>query len=135
MKVYLSVPIIFSRNAARAKMMARAIADSGHEVSSPWVLEPSEQTGTSPLDVFSRDSKGVEKSDAIVADVSAPSTGVGMEVMAAHILRKKVVIVMRRGSVVSRMIAHMEPKELIEFDEDEDLYLSLRRALEGWSRS
>jgi hypothetical protein len=135
LRVYLSVPIIANRNEKRAKTMARAITDSRHKVSSPWVLEPSHGGGASPLDVFSRDTEGVEKSDAIVADVSEPSIGVGMEIMAAHLLGKRVVVVMRRGSVVSRMLTHMEPKEMIEFDEDEDLYKSLRRSLESGFQS
>ena len=133
LRVYLSVPIIANRNEKRAKTMAKAIADSGNEVSSPWVLEHSHERTPPPLDVFSRDAAGVNQSDAIVADVSEPSTGVGMEVMAAHIWGKKVIAVVKRGSAVSRMLAHMEPKQVIEFDGDEDLYRSLRRALETGS--
>ena len=129
MRVYLSVPIIASRDVSRAKAMARAIADAGHELSSPWVLEPSRGENASALDVFRRDKEGVESSDAIVADVSNPSTGVGMEVMAAHYRGKRVIVVASRGSLVSRMLTHLEPKEIVEFDGNEDLYLNLRRVL------
>ncbi len=130
MRVYLSVPIVVNRNARRARLMARAILDAGHEVSSPWVLEPSRGAPTTAQNVFARDKHGVETSDAIVADVSSPSTGVGMEVMAAYTLGKRIIVVLARGSVVSRMLAQMEPKETIEFDSEEELYNGLRVALE-----
>ena len=129
MKVYLSVPIVANRNAERAKAMGRAIVDAGHEITSPWVLEPFQGPAGSAPDVFGRDKRGVETSDVVVADVSSPSIGVGMEVMAAHILGKRIVVVIARGSVVSRMLTQMEPKETIEFDGNEDLYRELRLAL------
>ena len=132
MRIYLSVPIIANRNLARTQVMARAIADSGHEVSSPWVL--GETGGRTSVNVFNRDREGVENSDAIVADVSLPSTGVGIEVMAAHNLGRRVIVVAKKGSVVSKMLGHMEPKEAVEFEEDADLYDKLRLVLEAESR-
>ncbi len=109
--------------------MARAIEDSGHKVSSPWVLALGEGTSPSALDVFERDRKTVEESDAVVADVTRPSTGVGMEVMAAFYGGKKIVLVMKKGSVVSRMLLHLPKKEVVEFEGDEDLYAGIRLAL------
>jgi len=135
LRVYLSVPIIANRDLARAKAMAKAITDAGLELSSPWVLEATRGERASTLDVFRRDKEGVESSDAIVADVSAPSTGVGMEVMAAHYRGKRIVVVALRGSLVSRMLTHLEPKEVVEFEGNEDLYLNLRRVLETRPRA
>ena len=135
MRVYLSVPMVANRNAGRARLMARAIADTGHQVSSPWVLEPSRGASAAALDTFSRDLHGVEDSDIVVADVSSPSTGVGMEVMAAHTLGKRIIVVIARGSVVSRMLTQMEPKETIEFDGEEELYRGLCHALRSPGRS
>jgi hypothetical protein len=131
LRIYLSVPIIANRNQERAAALAKAIVDSGHQLSDPWVLTASESQSPSADNIFSRDKLGVEGSDAIVADVSQPSIGVGMEVMAAHYSKKRVIVVMRRGSVVTRMILHMTPKETVEFDGETDLYESLLRLLRG----
>ncbi len=129
MKIYLSVPMIANRRLDRAKAMARAITDAGHEVTSPWVLGSVEGHDPNVLNIFERDMHGAEASDAIVADVSQPSIGVGMEIMAAHKAGKRVVLVAMRGSTVSRMLLHMKTKELVEFVDDESLYSSLLRAL------
>ncbi len=129
MKVYLSVPMIANRTLERANLMAKAIRDAGHEVTSPWVLGSIEGHDPRILNIFARDMHGAESSDALVADVSQPSIGVGMEIMAAFKAGRKIVIVRKRGSVVSRMLLHMEGKEMVEFDDDRTLYLGLVSAL------
>ena len=129
MRVYLSVPMIANRNSAVASAMARAIRDSGHEVSSPWVLGPIESHSPASLNIFERDMRGAEDSDAILADVSRPSTGVGMELMAAHKAGKRVILAMREGTVLSRMLLHMEGKRMVEFKDEKDLYAKLLNLL------
>jgi nucleoside 2-deoxyribosyltransferase len=131
MRVYLSVPIVANRDANRARAMAEAIRDSGHEISSPWVLGPAEGRDEPSVNVFERDRLGAERCDAIVADVSRPSTGVGMELMAAYYAGKRIVVTIKRGSTVSRMVTYMAPKESIEFDDERDLYSSLKSLLKG----
>ncbi len=113
--------MVVNRQPERARSMARAIIDSGNEISSPWVLESAEMHDPSVLSIFNRDRLGVESSDVIVADVSQPSIGVGIEVMAAYYGGKRVIVVIKRGSVVSRMLMHMDRKESVEFDGDSDL--------------
>ena len=131
MKVYLSVPMIANRTLARAQLMARAIEDAGHEVSSPWVLGPIEHSSAAVTNVFQRDMKGAEDCDILVADVSEPSLGVGMEIMAAYKKGRRLILVSKKGKVTSRMLQHMDRKESIEFEEEDDLYSLLRHALES----
>ena len=131
MKVYLSVPMISNRALPRAHLLAKAIRESGHEVSSPWVLGPIESPTPSATNVFRRDMEGAENSDILVADVTEPSTGVGMEIMAADKAGRRIIRVEKRGCVTSRMLSHMDPKEAIEYDLDEEAYLGLKRALLG----
>jgi hypothetical protein len=123
--------MIANQDLERARMMAKAIEDAGHTITSLWVLGPPGTHDPGVLDVFERDRTGVETSDAIVADLTLPSTGVGMELMAAYYHRRRVLIVLKKGSRVSRMLMHMQPKEVVEFDELPDLYVSLRAALEA----
>jgi nucleoside 2-deoxyribosyltransferase len=129
MKAYLSVPMITNRALDRAKLMAQVIERAGYELVSPWVIGPIEQVDTKTINVFQRDKKGAETADVIVADVSAPSTGVGMELMAAYTAKKRVILVARKGSVHSRMLSHMDRKELIEFEDESELAERLFDAL------
>jgi hypothetical protein len=129
MKVYLSVPMVANRSLSRALVMARAIEEAGHELTSPWVLGAIEADRPVQLDVFKRDKTGAEVCDVLVADVSEPSTGVGMEIMAAHKAGKRIVLAVKRGHLTSRMLMHMQPKEVIEFDDDRELAEGLEEAL------
>ena len=131
MKVYLSVPMIANRALERALLMAKAIRDSGHEVTSPWVLGPIENLDPKSVNVFRRDLEGAEKCDAIVADVTVPSIGVGMEIMAAYKAGKRIILLEKRGSVTSRMLSHMEGKEVVEFEKEEDVYEGILGLLRG----
>lgn len=129
MKVYLSVPMIANRALGRAQLMAKAIRDAGHEVSSPWVLGPLETAAPSATNVFERDRGGVEESQAIVADVSEPSIGVGMEIMAAYKARRRIIIITKKGKLASRMLQQMDGKETLEYQDESEIYDGLRRLL------
>ncbi|MDG6920066.1 MAG: nucleoside 2-deoxyribosyltransferase [Nitrososphaerota archaeon] len=129
MKVYLSVPMIANRELQRAKDMARAIADAGHSITSPWVLGPIEKRDGSPVNIFRRDMEAAEASDVLVADVTDPSVGVGMEIMAAHKAGKRIILVTKKGKVISGMLVHMDGKEFVEYDSEEEIYPILLRAL------
>ena len=111
--------------------MARAIHDAGHQVTSPWVLGPIERSNPSVVNVFHRDKEGAEGCDILVADVSEPSIGVGMEIMAAYKSGRRVIVVAKRGNVTSRMLQHMDRKETLEFDDDGELYAGLTRLLQN----
>jgi hypothetical protein len=120
--------MIANRALLRARLMAKAIEDAGHEVISPWVLGPIEHASTA-VDVFQRDKNAAEECDILVADVSEPSIGVGMEIMAAYKMRRRIILVSKKGKVTSRMLQHMDRREAIEFDGDDELYGLLKRAL------
>ena len=118
MMVYLSVPIIANRSIGRAQLLAKAIVDAGHDLTSPWVLRDAETRPASSINIFARDKAAVESSDAILADVSMPSVGVGMEVMIAYSLGKRVILVSQEGSVVTRMLTDMDGAGWVRFADD-----------------
>jgi 2'-deoxynucleoside 5'-phosphate N-hydrolase len=130
LKVYLSVPMIANRALPRAKLLARAIEDSGNELTSPWVLGKIEETA-SPVNVFNRDMIGSEECDVLVADVTEPSIGVGMEIMAAYKAGRMVVLVAKKGNMTSRMLQHMDGKEILEYEQESEVYQGLRNLLEA----
>jgi hypothetical protein len=122
--------MITNRALDRAKLMAKAIEDSGSQITSPWVLGPIEKSGPGAVNVFRRDKEGAENCDAIVADVSEPSIGVGMEIMAAYKEGKRIILVVKEGKVTSRMLQHMDRKETIEFQDDTEVYAKLKTLLQ-----
>ena len=129
MKVYLSAPMIANRALPRAQLIAKAITDAGHTITSPWVLGPIEKADRRLVDVFQRDTLATEESDAIVADVTEPSIGVGMELMAAYKAHRRVIIVVKKGKVTSRMLTHMDNKETVEYEDEQEIYPALLRIL------
>jgi len=120
-KVYLSVPIIANRDTRTALEIAGVIKSAGHELISPWVLRGDPNGGLNAAGVFERDANGVRGCDTIVADVSTPSHGVGMEVMLAHTLGKEVICVYRRGTRLSWMVRGLPGAVSIEFEDGRDL--------------
>jgi hypothetical protein len=121
--------MVANRALGRAQLIAKAIRDAGHEVSSPWVLGPIENEDPGKLNVFQRDKGGAEECDILVADVTEPSIGVGMEIMAAYKARHRIILVLKRGRVTSRMLLHMDGKEAVEYDSEGEIYDGLRAIL------
>jgi hypothetical protein len=121
--------MIANRSLPRAAAMARAIVDAGHTISSPWVLGPIERRNVAAVNIFHRDKDATEASDALVADVTDPSIGVGMEIMAAYKSGKRIILLAKKGKVTSGMLADMDHKETVEYEREDDVYLLLLRAL------
>jgi len=120
--------MIANRAIDRARLMAKAIEDSGHVMTSPWVIGAIEKAD-SKVNVFQRDKEGAEECDILVADVSEPSIGVGMEIMAAYKSGRRVILVAKKGNVTSGMLQHMDMKEMIEYEDDNEVYPTLLKLL------
>ena len=129
MKVYLAVPLVSNRNIGRTRLMAKAIRDAGHEIASPWNLDPMEVSIPSAVNVFQRDREGATSADVLVADVTDPSTGVGMEIMAAYGAGKEVIIVSKKGKRISTMLEDMDRKKWLQYGEESEIYEGLVRML------
>ncbi len=129
MKVYLAVPLVENRSLERTRLMARAVADAGHEVASPWNLSPTEVSIRSTVNIFQRDRAGSRGADVIVADVTTPSIGVGMELMAAYDAGRRIILVSRKGKRISTMLEDMDGKEKIEYESEPEIYLKLLERL------
>jgi nucleoside 2-deoxyribosyltransferase len=129
--VYLSVPLVANRDMRTALVIAGVIKSSGHELISPWVINKDPNDGLTEAGVFERDTKAVMRCDKIVADVSTPSLGVGMEVMLAHTLEKQVICAYRQGTRVSWMVKGLPGAMLIEFRDEADLEEKLLIELSG----
>jgi hypothetical protein len=121
--------MINNRNLERSRLIAEVIEQTGHKLISPWVLGEVESANPDKVNVFERDKEGAEKCDMLIADVTMPSTGVGMEIMAAYYARKKIILLAQKQARVSRMLLHMKGPILVEFDTDEELKARLKKLL------
>ncbi len=65
-----------------------------------------------PREIYRRDLRWIEECDALIAEVSTPSHGVGYEIAYALGLSKPVLCCYKRGVAVSKMILGNQSKGL-----------------------
>jgi 2'-deoxynucleoside 5'-phosphate N-hydrolase len=108
MNIYFSCSITGGRQDQQVyHAIVDALIKSGHEVSTAHLSRPDvmeKETDVSPADVYNRDVRWVEECDALIAEVSTPSHGVGYEVALALSLGKPVFCCYQHGRRVSKMI-------------------------------
>lgn len=109
MKIYFSGSISGGRDhAAIYPHMVTHLQAQGHHVLSAHVADPvtlEVEKDLPPREVFERDSRWVAEADALIAEVSTPSLGVGYEIALAVQLGKPVLCVYRSGVRLSKMIS------------------------------
>lgn len=84
-----------------------ALLAGGHEVPTAHLARPEVmalERVVEPREVFRRDIEWIEACEALVAEVSTPSHGVGYEIAYALSRGKPVLCCFRRGARVSKMI-------------------------------
>jgi len=108
MKIYFAGSIVGGReNAQIYSRIVEYLLAKGHEVPSAHVARPDvlDWEKKNPLSlIYKRDIAWVRESDALIAEVSTPSIGVGYEIATALHLGKPVLCLYRQGSTVSKMI-------------------------------
>lgn len=124
--IYLAVPLIGGRHLESARKIAEIIEGLGHKVVSDWVVAEDPGWGLTPEAVYRRDTQGVRGCDSLLAEVSTPSHGVGMEIMLAHTLGKRVVCVCQKGTRLSRLLQGMPNIEIIEYGSFEEVEEDLK---------
>ncbi len=109
MNIYFACSITGGRDfEAVYQTITKALAEDCHEVPTAHLAE----TGVTaleavidPLEVYSRDVAWIRASEALIAEVSAPSHGVGYEIGFALRLGKPVLALYEQGRKVSKMIS------------------------------
>ena len=108
MNVYFACSITGGRQDAGVyQVIVAAMQTAGHEI--PTALLASEKVidleiVVEPEDVYTRDVAWIDNCDALVAEVSTPSHGVGYEISYALQRGKPVLCVHRSGVLVSKML-------------------------------
>ena len=133
MNIYFSCSITGGRQdqAIYAEIVEHLLAQ-GYEVptahlSSAGSLD--EESVIQAEEVYRRDIRWVEECDALIAEVSTPSHGVGYEIALALILGKPVLCCYQRGRKVSKMILeHSGKLRLKEYGDSRDLVFPSMRS-------
>ncbi len=137
MNIYFSCSITGGRNDQGIyKLLVDQLTDWGHEVptailASPNVLEY--ENSSAPNAVYKRDVKWVEDCDALIAEVSTPSHGVGYEIALALMLKKPVLCCYQKGRKVSKMITgnDMPNLQLSTYETENQLLNKVEEFLAG----
>lgn len=128
LKVYLAVPIVNFYDSEVTFLLGKILTDLGFDISSPWVLS-GKDVGKTSEEIFYRDISAVKESDILLAEISNPSHGVGMEIMQAYISNKKIILVAKEDSNISFLVRGIPGAILLEYRDYKDLEEKLRKIL------
>ena len=137
MNIYFSCSITGGREDQKIyQAIVDHLLDYGHIVptahlSSENIL--SEEAVIEPVEVYHRDVNWVTECDALIAEVSTPSHGVGYEIALALSLNKPVLCCHKSGKKVSKMLSgNTHPGfKLASYSNAEDLLDKVDRFLDG----
>jgi len=108
LKIYFSCSITGGRQDQEIyKTITDVLTSAGHEVPTAHLADSNVmdlEQSISPQVIFLRDSRWVSECDALVAEATTPSHGVGYEIALALFLKKPVLCCYRKGSRVSKML-------------------------------
>ncbi len=133
MRIYLAAAMTHSgRDLAAIRSLLECLEADGHEVPTRHVADPrgrNVEGSASDAEVARRDLDWVGSCDVLVAEVSTPSHGVGVEVATALAAGKPVLLVHRRGVAVSRLLLGLSGVEILAFDDPAEVQRGVRRFL------
>ena len=108
MRIYFSGAISGGRdNLPVYQHIVERLLQAGHEIPSAHVADPAvlrQEASVFPRQVYLRDIGWIKECDAMVAEVSTPSLGVGYEVAYALNIGRPVQCLYKSGLSVSKMI-------------------------------
>lgn len=128
-KAYLATSLSFGRNLGFVYELAKVIEACGYEIASKWVLDEDPSWGLNAEQIKERDLKAIEDSDLLVADITKPSIGVGMEMMYALMKGKQVICITKKGLPISGLIRGEREIKIIILKQGEELKERLKKEL------
>jgi nucleoside 2-deoxyribosyltransferase len=132
MNIYFACSITGGREFERIyqELTAALLAD-GHEIPTAHLAESSVlalEAITSPRDIYERDVIWIRKAEALIAEVSVPSHGVGYEIAFALNEGKPVLCLHQQERKISKMISgNPHPKLLLQTYKNHQEAISLAR--------
>jgi len=135
MQIYFSCSITGGRNDEKVyQKIVAALEAAGHAVptahlSTPEVMDL--EAVVDPVQTYERDMRWLNEADAVVAEVSTPSHGVGYEIATALQLRKPVFCCYHRQRRISKILTGNTSPTLVlaPYSSDAELFDQLHRFL------
>ncbi len=127
MKIYFSCSLTGGRKDEEVyALIVDHLLAAGHEVLTAHLARPevmARERVVQPQEVFRRDVDWITQCDALVAEVSTPSHGVGYEIAFALGLGRPVLCCYHRGTSVSKMIMGNDSPTLrvVDYQQGSDL--------------
>jgi len=112
--IYMAGSIRGEEGAGDYDEIVNLLRAAGHDVYAPCSDEASEHKMTD-RQIYDRDTQWILASDMLIADVSAPSHGVGYEISFAESNGKVIICVCPKGTSVSAMINGNPDIKLLEY--------------------
>ncbi|HEX2696881.1 MAG TPA: nucleoside 2-deoxyribosyltransferase [Anaerolineales bacterium] len=132
MNIYFACSITGGREFERVyQHLTAALLADGHTLPTAYLAQPSAVTteaNISPREVYERDISWIQNTDALIAEVSVPSHGVGYEIGFALNEGKPVLCLCQDGRKLSKMISgNSHPALAVKYYKDADKAIDLAR--------
>lgn len=138
MRVYLAAAMTTpAAEIATVQALLAAFEDQGHQVPSRHVASPDamrRDANLSDAQLAARDLAWLASCDAVIAEVSTPSHGVGAEILAAAAARLPVLALARRGVPVSRLLSGLPGVQLASYSDSQQAVTLATQFLETLQR-
>lgn len=86
--------------------------------------------GGEPSEIFERDYSEIASRDIIIAEVSEPSFGVGIEIGMSYCLHLERILLHEKGTKLTKLAQGMPKTNIIEYENVDDLKNKLSSALD-----
>jgi 2'-deoxynucleoside 5'-phosphate N-hydrolase len=126
MKIFVAAPYTANYDIDYLNELRNLVKNLGHEPIVPHDFATDDESKWE--EEIKMDLEMVDNCDALLAETTIPSHGVGMEIYRAHQKNKKVVLAHKNGNKISAMIA-VHADEIIHYDTVGELEEKLRNVL------
>jgi len=132
MNVYFGCSITGGRNEESIyQLIVKTLHTDGHQVPTAHLSQPDVvelEKVVDPGEVFSRDIQWINDCQAMIAEVSTPSHGVGYEIAYALSIQKPLLCLHRSGIKVSKMITgnNIPLLQVVEYQSPDELPVYIR---------
>lgn len=124
MKAYITCPITNTQDKLSLKPLLEDITrDHGLDCFVTIV-------GGTPEEIFARDYDHLKTSDILIAEVSEPSHGVGMEIGLSYEMGLKRILLHEKGKIITKFAQAMPGTDIIEYTSEDEIKEKLNKALE-----
>ena len=96
MKVYLAVPLVQNTYKNIAKKIYHLIIQLNCKINSEWVIWDDPNPNLNSNEIYLRDLNAIKSADVVIAEITKPSIGVGMEIMLAKTFAKRIICISQK---------------------------------------